>query len=62
MTPPSSGVALADALPDGRLEVIDRAGHLAMLETPDDFNEILDRCVRRQLPVRSSGRARRRSA
>ena len=62
MTPPSSGVALADALPDGRLEVIDRAGHLAMLETPDDFNEILDRFARRQLTTRSSGRAKRRSA
>ena len=62
MTPPSSGVALADALPDGRLEVIDRAGHLAMLETPDDFNEILDRFARRQLTSPSNGRARRRSA
>jgi pimeloyl-ACP methyl ester carboxylesterase len=62
MTPPSSGVALADALPDGRLELIDRAGHLAMLETPDDFNEILDRFARRQLSAPSGRRARRRSA
>ena len=35
VTPPAAGVALAAALPDGRLIVLERAGHIPMLEEPD---------------------------
>jgi pimeloyl-ACP methyl ester carboxylesterase len=38
VTPPASAVALAAALPDGHLSVVDGAGHLAMLERPGRLN------------------------
>ncbi len=39
VTPPATAAALAGELPDGRLEVIDGAGHLLMLEKHDAFND-----------------------
>jgi pimeloyl-ACP methyl ester carboxylesterase len=42
VTPRASAQALADALPDGRLEVLERAGHIAMMEVPAAFNERID--------------------
>ncbi len=41
MTPPSSSVALAGELPQGRLEVIEGAGHFPMMEAHDEFNRRL---------------------
>jgi pimeloyl-ACP methyl ester carboxylesterase len=41
MTPPSAAVALAGELPNGRLEVIERAGHFPMMEAHDEFNRRL---------------------
>ena len=41
MTPPSAAVALAGELPNGRLEVIKRAGHFPMMEAHDEFNRRL---------------------
>jgi len=38
VTPPASAVTLAAELPDGRLEVIEGAGHVLMLERPEEFN------------------------
>ena len=35
VTPPGSAVGLAGALPDGRLVVLEGAGHMAMLERPE---------------------------
>lgn len=43
VTPPSAAVQLVGALPFGRLEVIPRAGHQAMLERHDDVNDLLSR-------------------
>jgi pimeloyl-ACP methyl ester carboxylesterase len=34
-------VALAEGLPDGRLEVLEGAGHIPMMETHDEFNRRL---------------------
>jgi pimeloyl-ACP methyl ester carboxylesterase len=42
MTPPSSAVALAGELPEGRLELLERAGHIPMMEAPDAFNALID--------------------
>lgn len=39
VTPPSAAVALADELPDGRLEVIEGAGHIPMMEAHAAFND-----------------------
>jgi len=41
MTPPASSVALAGELPQGRLEVIEGAGHFPMMERHEDFNRRL---------------------
>jgi pimeloyl-ACP methyl ester carboxylesterase len=59
MTPPSSAVALAGELPDGRLEVVEGAGHFPMLEAHEEFNRRLEAFADRVLPRR---RSKRRSA
>jgi len=43
VTPPATAVALASELPDGRLEVIEGAGHIPMMEAHDEFNRRLGR-------------------
>ncbi|MDQ6797694.1 MAG: alpha/beta hydrolase [Actinomycetota bacterium] len=40
-SPPAEAEALADALPDAHLEVIEGAGHLSNLEAPASFNGVL---------------------
>ncbi len=59
MTPPSSSVALAGELPDGRLEIVERAGHFPMLEEYEEFNRRLEAFADRVMPRR---RSKRRSA
>jgi pimeloyl-ACP methyl ester carboxylesterase len=59
MTPPSASVALAGELPDGRLELLERAGHIPMMEVPEVFNERVDAFARPLLKPRSK---RKRSA
>lgn len=59
MTPPSSSVALAGDLPEGRLEVLERAGHFPMMEAHEEFNERLAAFARRVLKPE---RSRRRTA
>jgi pimeloyl-ACP methyl ester carboxylesterase len=41
LTPPADSEAMAAAIPGARLEVISGAGHLANLEQPARFNEVL---------------------
>jgi 3-oxoadipate enol-lactonase len=41
LTPPDVARAMADRLPDARLEVVPDAGHVSNLENPDAFNEAL---------------------
>jgi pimeloyl-ACP methyl ester carboxylesterase len=41
VTPPAAAVELAAALPEGRLSLIEGAGHIPMLERPDAVNEAL---------------------
>jgi pimeloyl-ACP methyl ester carboxylesterase len=41
MTPPSAAVALAGELPNGRLEVVERAGHFTWMDAPDRYWPLL---------------------
>jgi len=42
LTPPVTAKAIADALPDARLVVLEGAGHLTMLERHEQFNEVAE--------------------
>ena len=42
VTPPEVAVEFDDLLPDSELFWIDKCGHAAMMEHPDEFNDILD--------------------
>jgi pimeloyl-ACP methyl ester carboxylesterase len=46
VTPRTSADALAAELPDGRLEVIEGAGHFPMMESHEEFNRRLDAFAR----------------
>jgi pimeloyl-ACP methyl ester carboxylesterase len=41
MTPPSSALALKKELPEGRLVVLQGAGHMAPMERHEQFNEVI---------------------
>lgn len=41
MTPPDASKALAAEIPNARLALIEGAGHMVMMEKPDEFNEAL---------------------
>lgn len=45
VTPKELSCALAALIPDARMEVVRRAGHLANLEQPDEFNAFVDEFV-----------------
>lgn len=42
LTPPSLGRELAGAIPGGRLEVVERAGHFMMVEQPEAVTRLLE--------------------
>lgn len=42
VTPAFVGEKFAELLPDSRLHLIDKCGHAAMMERPEEFNRILD--------------------
>lgn len=52
LSPPSDAEAMVDALPEARLVRIPRAGHLAALEAPEAFNDVVRDFVA-SLPGRS---------
>ena len=41
-SPPDVATAMADAIPNARLEVMPGAGHLSNLEAPEPFNQVLE--------------------
>lgn len=41
LSPPADAETMAAALPDGRLVVLQEAGHLTAVETPEAFNEVV---------------------
>jgi pimeloyl-ACP methyl ester carboxylesterase len=62
VTPPAGAVALAGALPEGRLVVIPDAGHIPMLETPEVVVRELRGFARAVLrPAAERPRSRRRT-
>jgi pimeloyl-ACP methyl ester carboxylesterase len=50
LTPPSDSVALHAAIPDSRLSLIEKAGHLSSIEAPDQFSFALNSFLG-ELPV-----------
>jgi len=44
---PETGRYVADQIPDCRLEVLDRSGHMPFYEQPEEFNSILAGLVSR---------------
>jgi pimeloyl-ACP methyl ester carboxylesterase len=49
VTPPAAAIALAGALPDGRLVVIPHAGHFPILERPAELDRELQTFARAAL-------------
>jgi 3-oxoadipate enol-lactonase len=47
LTPPSMSEAMAEAIPEADLVVLDGAGHLSNLEAPEEFAEALRTLLRR---------------
>jgi pimeloyl-ACP methyl ester carboxylesterase len=47
ITPPSQSAFIAAALPDAEFVLVDTAGHLAMMEAPEETNDALRQLIRR---------------
>jgi pimeloyl-ACP methyl ester carboxylesterase len=60
VTPPAAAIQLAGALPDGRLSVVHGAGHIPMLERPDELVRELDAFARAALAPEPPTRLRRK--
>jgi fermentation-respiration switch protein FrsA (DUF1100 family) len=61
VTPPGSAVGLAGALPDGRLVVLEGAGHMAMLERPEELDREIRSLAEKVLMPEHAHAPRRRS-
>lgn len=57
VTPRASALAFAESLPDGRFELLERAGHFPMMEAPEEFNRLVEGFAREVL--KAGGRKRR---
>jgi pimeloyl-ACP methyl ester carboxylesterase len=58
VTPPAAAMVLVGDLPDARLELVEGAGHLPMLERPDAMNDMLARFASQAFEQRTSRRRR----
>ena len=56
LAPPSDARAMAEAVPEGRLEVIPEAGHLIAVEQPEAFNDAVTRFLSSELAGESRSR------
>jgi pimeloyl-ACP methyl ester carboxylesterase len=61
VTPPAVAVELAAALPDGRLFLVEGAGHIAMLERPERLNPELRSFAREALSLGPGRRRKQRN-
>ncbi len=55
VTPPAAAEALARALPDAELAVLEGCGHVPMLERPEALNALIEGFARRALGAEGSG-------
>jgi pimeloyl-ACP methyl ester carboxylesterase len=63
VTPPAVAVELAAALPEGRLFIVEGAGHIAMLERPERLNPELRSLAREAMGLaKTRGRKGRKGA
>ena len=62
VTPAASGIELAAALPDGRFVLLEGAGHIAMMERPDELDRQIRRFAGTVLASGHAPRPRRRAA
>ncbi|AZI58655.1 alpha/beta hydrolase [Nakamurella antarctica] len=51
ITPAQQSVFIANALPDAELVIVERAGHLAPLEAPEETNDALRRLLHRSMDL-----------
>jgi len=58
VTPPAAAMILVGDLPNARLEIVEGAGHLPMLERPDAVNDMLARFCSEALPRRTTRKRR----
>ncbi|SDJ61498.1 Pimeloyl-ACP methyl ester carboxylesterase [Nonomuraea jiangxiensis] len=49
LSPPADAEAMAEAVPEGRLEIIPKAGHLSAVEQPEAFNAAVTEFLRTEL-------------
>jgi pimeloyl-ACP methyl ester carboxylesterase len=61
VTPPASAAVLAGDLPDGRLEILEGAGHVLMLERHEEFNARLASFAGRAIRNRGYNERRKRA-
>ncbi len=62
VTPPAAAVELAGELPQGRLVVVERAGHMAMLERPREVNAELRTFAKQAFAGGKKKRRKRKAA
>lgn len=62
VTPPGAAIEMTGALPDGRLAVIPGAGHLPMLERPQEVNEHLRAFAAQVFPAPQAAKWKRGKA
>lgn len=62
VTPPSVAKTLSGLLPNARLEIVNGAGHMTMMERPEAFNRAVADLAHRVLPVRRRRPVRKAAA
>lgn len=51
VTPREASIAMAAAIPNARLHIVDGAGHVSNIEKPDEFNDALLTFLRLEVPI-----------
>ena len=51
VTPREASIAMAAAIPNARLHIVDGAGHVSNIEKPDEFNDVLLTFLRLEVPI-----------
>ena len=57
VTPPHVGEEFHELLPDSELHWIDKCGHAAMMERPEEFNKALDPFLERVIDHKGAERS-----